>query len=326
MRSAHSGARADLRGRMSAGKEQFDGLSRRTESLVLPVATFTLDMILWIASSGRSGNTFFRVVLHHIYGIHTYAAFNASEVLLTAGAEELVGYLPPPEPLKSAIAKRDAREIRSALDELDARAELFVFKTHARAGNLFGTNFPAILLVRDGRDTMTSYANYLVDINFDSAALKSRVRKMMRSKTELLGRRSWVHLVKIFVMMILKGLGLRKWLVSRRIDQMLARDESGWVGTNRSWLERTPKPVIVRFDDLIRDPIGSATRAVDALGIGLVARAETAIPSFLELKERYPSFFRKGKSGDWRNHLSPGQERLFRMRSEEMMKTLHLPL
>ncbi len=126
-------------------------------------------------------------------------------------------------------------------------------------------------------------------------------------------------------MSLLKALGLRKWLVLRRIDRMLAQDESGWVATNRSWIEREPKPVIVYFDQLVRDPIGTVTRAVDALGIPLVPKSRT-VPSFAELKRRYPSFFRRGKSGDWTTQLTARQEQLFRSRSAEMMKALDLPL
>ena len=44
-----------------------------------------------ITSPRRSGTTFFRVVMHRIYGVDTYAAFQAAEVLFTAGAGALAG-------------------------------------------------------------------------------------------------------------------------------------------------------------------------------------------------------------------------------------------
>ncbi len=115
-------------------------------------------MILWVASYGRSGNTFLRVVMHHVYGVKTYAAFNASEVLLTARAGELIEYEELPGRLKAAVEQNRKGAIRDALDELDASKELFVFKTHAWATDLFGTNYRAILLVHDGRDALASYA------------------------------------------------------------------------------------------------------------------------------------------------------------------------
>ncbi len=110
--------------------------------------------------------------MHHVYGVKTYAAFNASEVLLTARAGELIGYEELPGRLKVAVEQNRKGAIRDALDELDASKELFVFKTHAWATDLFGTNYRAILLVRNGRDALASYANYLVDIRFDSAGVE----------------------------------------------------------------------------------------------------------------------------------------------------------
>ncbi len=114
-------------------------------------------------------------------------------------------------------------------------------------------------------------------------------------------------------------------MVAKKIDALL-RDQSelyfDWSGGNRSWLERDPKPVVVYFDDLTRDPVGTVTRAVDSLEIGLAPKSDSSVPSFIELKRRYPSFFRKGTSGDWKNHFSPAQERTFLSKNREMMQAL----
>ncbi len=283
-------------------------------------------MVVWITSYGRSGNTFFRVVMHHLYGVNTYAAFNASEVLVTAGADQLVGHKELPPVLKTAVATGQPEQIRLALEELEASKELFVFKTHAWATELFETNYRAVLIVRDGRDALASYANYLVDIRFDSAACKQRVRQMSQSRSGLFDRRAWIHLAKILITTAAKKAGLRRWLISRRIDQLL-REESDssldWSTMNKTWLEREPKPVIVYYNDLIRDPIGTVTGAVNELGSGLIPKPGVSIPSFRELKARYPSFFRRGTSGDWKNHFSPAQEELFMAKHEAVMNALN---
>ncbi len=206
-------------------------------------------MIVWIVSAGRSGNTFFRVVMHRVYGVNTYAAFNAGEVLATARAGELVGHKELPSELKAAITEGKPEQIRLALDELEASRELFVFKTHAWPSELFGTDYRALLVVRDGRDALASYANYLVDIRFDSAAFQQRLRTMVRSTSELMNPRAWIHLGKILMVAGTKTVGLRSWLVSRRLDQVL-RENSGsssdwdWTTMNRSWFERPRKPVV----------------------------------------------------------------------------------
>lgn len=265
--------------------------------------------------------------MHHLYGVNTYAAFNAGEVLTTARADELVGHKELPEGLSSAIRAGKSDDIRLALDQLEASPELFVFKTHAWPNELFGTEYRTILVIRDGRDALASYANYLVDIRFDSAALQERLRRMARSRSEFLNPHAWIHLAKILIVSSAKAVGLRRWMVSKRIDQVLQENSGSssdwdWTAMNRSWLERARKPVIVYFHDLVNDPIGTVTRAVDALEIGLVPKSGGAVPSFAELKKRYPSFFRKGTSGDWRNHLSPAQEKLFRSKHDSMMKEL----
>lgn len=287
-------------------------------------------MIVWIASYQRSGNTFFRVVMHHLYGINTYPVFNAGEELVTAGAGELVGHKKRPASLQAAITSGKTELIRGALDELEASQELFVFKTHSAANELFGTHYRAILVVRDGRDAIASFANFRVDVRFEVEMLNSVLRRMRSSKAELLRPHWWSYVAKMLIVTSAKKAGLRRWMVARRIDQLIRGNRKhdayqDWTKMNRSWLEREPKPVVVCFNDLIRDPIATVTGAIDRLGIRLVPNQNTALPSFLELKNRHPNFFRKGTSGDWRNYFSPSQEKLFRSRHHEMMKRLNFP-
>ncbi len=175
--------------------------------------------------------------MHHVYGVKTYAAFNASEVLLTARAGELIGYEELPGRLKVAVEQNRKGAIRDALDELDASKELFVFKTHAWATDLFGTNYRAILLVRNGPDALASYANYLVDIRFDSAALNERLRRMRESKSALLNARGSIHLGKILLMMGAKKAGLRRWLISKKIDRLLREKRGSYL--DRSTINRS---------------------------------------------------------------------------------------
>ena len=95
---------------------------------------------------------------------------------------------------------------------------------------------------------------------------------------------------------------------------------------NRSWLDRERQPIVVYFNDLIREPIATVTNAVDQLGMGLVADHDASIPSFAELQKRYASFFRNGISGDWKNHFSAAQSELFVTEHGPMMKRLNFPI
>lgn len=45
--------------------------------------------------------------MHHLYGVNTYAVFNAGEVLVTAGAGGLVGHEKLPTQLKVAVESGD---------------------------------------------------------------------------------------------------------------------------------------------------------------------------------------------------------------------------
>ena len=95
-------------------------------------------MILWLASYPRSGNTFFRVVLHHVYNLKTFSVYDEAE----AGVADVTGHEKLPAPLA----------------ELAAAPETYIIKTH----NLPQDNAPAVYLIRDGRDAIVSHANYLL--------------------------------------------------------------------------------------------------------------------------------------------------------------------
>lgn len=204
-----------------------------------------------------------------------------------------------------------------------------MFKTHARANELFGTNFRAILIVRDGRDALASYAHYLVDLRFGRNLLRRRLHRMRGSRSELLSLEAWLHLSKMLAMGVLKRSGFRRRLISWRIDQLLNREHRlffDWSEVNRSWLERKRKPVLVYFDALIRDPIATVTEALNELELSLIPDRNVAIPSFVELQKQYSSFFRKGVSGDWQNHFSVAQNELFKIEHEPMMKRLNFAI
>ena len=94
------------------------------------------DHMIWLASFPRSGNTFFRVVLHEVYGIES-GEFHNKE----AGPNE-EGYEDYP-----------------------------VVKTHLLPSELVPPNpdIPAVYLVRDGRDAIVSMAHQRKDlIEWDS--------------------------------------------------------------------------------------------------------------------------------------------------------------
>lgn len=114
-------------------------------------------MIVWLASYPRSGNTFFRLLLHCSYGINTYSVYR-DKVLHELGADEAVGQQPLPAPL----------------DQLAKTPEIYFVKTH----ELPNDDNPAIYLVRDGRDALVSHAHYINSFH-RAAGLAQKVRQSL---------------------------------------------------------------------------------------------------------------------------------------------------
>jgi Sulfotransferase domain len=102
-------------------------------------------VIIWLASYPRSGNTFFRVLLNHLYGIKTPTAYIGNDNTAFVVGKELVGHVADEWTIEQMAAKPDP---------------LFV-KTHRRVDDAY----PAIYLHRDGRDALVSYARLKVAEN-----------------------------------------------------------------------------------------------------------------------------------------------------------------
>lgn len=90
-------------------------------------------MIIWLASFPRSGNTFFRALLHTLYGQNTYADYKDPEI----GVMEVTAGEEPPAPI----------------EELARREQVYFIKTHLLPSDAS----PAIYLLRDGRDSYPGF-------------------------------------------------------------------------------------------------------------------------------------------------------------------------
>src|SRR5690348_17690471 len=99
-------------------------------------------MIIWLASYPRSGNTFYRILLNHLFGVSTQSVYNDPLFEERPELSELVGH---------------AHNDRS-LHELASSPRAYFVKTHELPNC---DTYPAIYLVRDGRDALVSYAHYI---------------------------------------------------------------------------------------------------------------------------------------------------------------------
>ncbi|NEE04538.1 sulfotransferase domain-containing protein [Phytoactinopolyspora halotolerans] len=99
-------------------------------------------MIVWVASFPRSGNTFFRILLHRLYQVPTYVVYDVDGVADQIGTD-LMDFRPRP----------------GTFDQLRTSSEVFFIKTHRqRSDPLVSERDRAICLVRDGRDCVVSWA------------------------------------------------------------------------------------------------------------------------------------------------------------------------
>jgi hypothetical protein len=235
-------------------------------------ATAPKNMIIWLASYPRSGNTFFRILLNSLYGIKTYSLYNDSN-FEKLGASETVGHLPLP----------------ASVEDLAGRKEVYFVKTH---GFPIDEN-PAIYLVRDGRDALVSYARYI-----QSFEKKSLVKSV-------LGLESFQANLKDLI----KG------------NDKLAREIGTWNENVLRWVRQRPKgkTVVIRYEDLVKDPESELSNALKSLGLSQEKVDGGTKPSFEELHAKWPEFFRKGKSGSWREEMSEELHKLFWDRQGEAM-------
>ena len=105
-------------------------------------------MIIWLASYPRSGNTFFRVLLKHVYNVVVYEPY-PSDPALAAPFKEIIG----------------DGQLSLTLAEMNRRDDRYIVKTHEMPPD----DCPAIYLVRDGRDALLSHARFVLDYDHPSA-------------------------------------------------------------------------------------------------------------------------------------------------------------
>jgi hypothetical protein len=209
-------------------------------------------MIVWVASFPRSGSNLC------LFGVKKGSVMN-------------------PEALVSRLSLDPDADLRAALRDLD---ETVFVKTHRIAAP--GDDDPALYLVRDGRDTLVSYAHFMQAIG------KPRFEALSFEET---------------------------------LAALLEREDhpyGSWSQNVRSWLDRDAPTQVLRFEELVEDPVRAVRRAMASLGVTLPA-PRGRLPSFENLRQRNPRVFRRGKVGSWKSELPERLERRFwRLHGAEM--------
>lgn len=218
-------------------------------------------MIVWLSSYPRSGNTFFRIALQRLYRVPTYVVYDVDGVAAQIGPELM-----------------DARDRPASFERMRAASEVYFVKTHRqRSDPVIAEGDRAICLVRDGRDSVVSWAR------LGTAALVGEPDYEERFEAEA------------------------RTIITRRTG-----GTGGWGQNVLSWRESAaPKPVWVRFEELIADPKRTVEAAVGAVAPGVRSDQTATVPSFKDLQEHDPAFFRAGRSGTHKAELPPELHDLF---------------
>ncbi len=275
--------------------------------------------IIWLASFPKSGNTWLRLLLTHVSagddcGINAIGIARGlagsrqgfdEACLIASGlltADECDAMRPAHyRDLAERWARARDEQDESARGSSDDPLRPWMFmKTHdawtytTRGEALLGGGdaaHAAVLIVRDPRDVVASFANHNNSTLEAAAALMGNPDSALAMKNDR------------------QPLQMRQKLL-------------GWSGFHRSWLEQRDVPVhVVRYEDLHADTPGTLGALLAALGIAVdparLARAvelsaferlqaQEAEGGFREGPVRTATgrFFRSGRSGGWREELS----------------------
>jgi hypothetical protein len=170
-----------------------------------------------------------------------------------------------------------------SLAEMSAAHAPYFVKTH----DLPDDDNPAIYLVRDGRDALISHAHFILEYD----------RKVENQGPELF---------------------------HDALRMLIETDSSfaGWSGNVQAWTGRSAPTAIVRFEDLVSDPLNSVRRAVGEIGFRSPEAAAAEPLTFDELNRAHPEFFRRGKIGAWREEMPHDLHEVFWRRHGETMRLL----
>jgi hypothetical protein len=215
-------------------------------------------MIVWISSYPRSGNSFCRLALYRTFGLKSTSEYDINKV--QPQNPHLLyhfGYLP---------------ELN--LEQMASAKETYYVKTHHLPR---GDSHPAIYLVRDGRDSLVSYAWYYLE-------------KDLKRVPETISAAEYHDT-------------LRQLIVQERSPF------GRWSENVLAWIHR-PNTYVIPFEKLISTPALCLSQATEALSLSVTPINEP-IPGFAELKANRPYAFRRGVVGSWKDEFPTDLLELF---------------
>ena len=219
-------------------------------------------MIVWVASFPRSGNTFLRIVLNRLYGVRMSVIYDVDGVAERLG-KDFLGF----------------EERPGTFEAMRASDKVHFIKTHAQRDERVDEADLAICLVRDGRDSLVSWARQVTESDPDH--FEARLAGMINNSD--------------------------------------ARGTGSWGNNVLSWLETPASHrEVLSYEALITHPRAAVERAVAGVAPDLLQDNEVEIPSFAELQTLDDRFFRRGYVGTHRRELPDHLHELFWSRPDNV--------
>jgi hypothetical protein len=213
----------------------------------------------------------FRILLKYVYGMPNYAFYPRQSSLdpSIAALHGLIGQVDTPMPSDAA-----------------SDSNWYFSKTH----ELPQEDFPAIYLIRDGRDAMVSYAHYILD---------------------------YVNHIPVE--------DQPNCFYDTLRDVIVGLNFGGWSNHILAWTQRSTPTAIVKYEDLIADPIKLLHDAASSIGFRpseAQRQGVRPVPDFDSLNRTFPTFFRKGKVGAWKEEMPEDMYDLFWQHHSKAMDQL----
>ena len=270
--------------------------------------------IVWVASFPKSGNTWTRTFLHNLVKIRSGedGAQRINEMnrfstwdINKKSYEELLGYEPGSEHRKEIAAIRPKVQQQIA----DANEGMVFVKTHhalvmdrGHSAINFAVTSGAIYIVRNPLDVAISYAHHMSG-TIDRAIELMAVENMETNVTE----------------------------------KTVYEIYGSWSQHVWSWTRKPHRAIyVMRYEDMLADPRkafgglarhllldctpGQLAQAVESSSFEKLQEQENK-EGFVEKPKVAERFFREGRTGQWKERLTPLQiERIIRDHSEQMKR------
>jgi len=267
--------------------------------------------ILWLASYPKSGNTWVRIFIANLILNEPEPVPFARIGSVCAGEAHEIWFRPFTDRPVSELSRAEIAKLRSRVQICAARAMKHItpMKTHNYRGEDCGyplisveATRAVIYILRDPRDVALSAADHY------GVPVAETIKTMNKEST--IGNATPGHVVH--------------------------EVHSSWSIHVKSWTEhRQGKLHVVRYEDLLADPYGEFGKIARKLGITTEeARIRRAVGhasfdtlqgmerdrGFDERSEYSEKFFRSGRSGGWKEALTPGQAKRIERDHGEQMK------